>query len=60
MDRYDPYQHTREVYTENLWLRELVTAAAQELERLDSRDQGDREAPLRRAQQASQVSLAQA
>jgi hypothetical protein len=27
VERYDPYQHTRELYTENLWLRELVTAA---------------------------------
>ena len=36
MDRYNAYQHTRELYTENLWLRELVAAAAQELERLAS------------------------
>jgi hypothetical protein len=50
MDRYDTYQHTRELYAENLWLRELVTAAAQELKRLGSRGQGDREALLRRAQ----------
>ena len=50
MEPYDAYAHTRELHTENLWLRELVTAAAQELERLASRGQGDREALLRRAQ----------
>jgi hypothetical protein len=36
MDRYDAYEHTRQLYTENLWLLELATAAAQELRRLAS------------------------
>jgi hypothetical protein len=40
----------RQLYSENLWLLELVTATAQELERLASKDQGDRQALLRRAQ----------
>jgi hypothetical protein len=50
VDRYDAYQHTRELYSENLWLRDMVTAAAQQLERLASTGQGDRQALLRRAQ----------
>jgi hypothetical protein len=50
MDRYDSYEQTRKLHAENLWLRELVTTAAQELERLASRGQGDRETLLRRAQ----------
>jgi hypothetical protein len=50
VDRYDAYQHTRELYSENLWLRELVTAAAQELERLASRGQACSLSERRRAE----------
>jgi hypothetical protein len=36
MDDYGTEAHARALYRENLWLRELATAVAQELERIAS------------------------
>lgn len=53
MEAYDPEEHARALYRETIWLRELLTSVAQELERLAGhRPEGDRErdALLARAQ----------
>jgi hypothetical protein len=47
---YDPHDHARKLYRENLWLRELVTAAAKELERLAARRREPGDPLLQRAQ----------
>ncbi len=49
---YNPHEHARSLYRENLWLRELLTKVAQDLEHLAALDQYEKQtAPLlRRAQ----------
>ena len=49
---YDLQEHARSLYRENLWLRELLTKVAQDLEHLAALDQYEKQtAPLlRRAQ----------
>lgn len=47
---YDPYEHARRLYRENPWLRELVTSAAQELERLAAHRPQEVRPLLQRAQ----------